>query len=61
MSQDTFGAVFGFTPAALVAYALLHLHLWGIYRLLSRRVERVERLPTASRELRELEAQKEAA
>lgn len=45
--QQTFTEVFGVSPVALVAYALLHLHLFRI----GRRLARVESTPTVAHEL----------
>jgi len=46
--SGNFVEVFGFTPGALLAYALLHLHL----HLIGRRLSRVETTPTVARELK---------
>lgn len=47
ISQQTFAEVFGVSPLALVAYALLHLHLFRF----GRRLAHVESTPTVAHEL----------
>jgi len=46
--SGNFVEVFGFTPGALLAYALLHVHL----HFIGRRLARVEATPTVAHELK---------